>query len=63
MDLEKLAEEIYEYVCANTPDGTDKDGKPKLPWPHGPFSGLDESAKNHYRHCARFLFNFPSNGA
>jgi len=56
--VDKLAEEIYEHVCANTPDGKDASGAPKLPWPHSPFATLSESAKEHYRHCARFCLDW-----
>lgn len=50
-DLDAQAEEIFEFVYANTPEVNDK-GKLKYPWPHNSFDTMAESAKNHYRLCA-----------
>lgn len=54
-DIDKLAEEIFEYILANTPDGKNPT------WPHSPFATLTDSAKNHYRHAARFVLNATNN--
>jgi hypothetical protein len=51
---DQLAEQIYEYVCANTPAAGSK-GQLSYPWPHSAFATLSESAKNHYRICAFFV--------
>jgi hypothetical protein len=49
MTINERAEEIFEYICNNTPE---ENGK--TPWPHNRFSTLVDSAQEHYRHAARY---------
>jgi hypothetical protein len=54
-DLDKLAAEVYDYVCAHRQDNRNKNGSPGDPRKiSNTFDTLMEPAKEHYRDMVRW---------
>ncbi len=55
LDIDQLAEEVYNYLCANRGDNLKKDGSPGDPRKVGSdYDSLFDEAKTHYRNMAKW---------
>lgn len=61
-ELEKQAEELYDFLCANRGDNLDKKGNPGDPRKIGcPYKDLFEETKTFYRNIVRWHLNKKNN--
>ena len=57
-ELDELAEQLYDFVCANRKDTLTKDGLPGDPRKSGClYNELMEPSKNHYRLMVKWHLN------